>query len=459
MLRPNVSLKIEIMGEEFQKRLRKLGVVKGARSLRGAKVLKETRSESAPRAVATPLLQVEEYEEEQPIERLLPGGRIIHNEFGSAFVVDGVYPLNYKHGDRVLGDLLLSRNTPLADFLRDERLREINTREFLFLDSETTGLSGAGTFAFMIGAAYFDGDALVVRQYFARDPGEEPAMLLALAEKVNSLEGLITFNGRSFDLPLLDNRYFMNRLDSLIDDLRGRPHIDLLHPARRLWRKRLGSCSLNSLEKNLLSIYRTHEDVPGWLIPGIYMDYLRRGDAREIVRVFYHNHIDMLSMVTLTVHVFDLISKPTGNEHPLDMHSLAKWQIALGYRESAEEILKLALKSEGDQSGSSDLNIQLRHDLGMLLRKMDRRQEAVGLWQQIIEDYDSGPQAPLVLSATIELAKYYEWHERDLGLARRWTIEARALSEREGGNLGYQNEAIDHRLARIERKLASMNDH
>jgi hypothetical protein len=250
----------------------------------------------------------------------------------------------------------------------------------------------------------------------------------------------------------------MNRLVGLIDDLRGRPHIDLLHPARRLWKKRLGSCSLNSLEKNLLFIERTHEDVPGWLIPGIYMDYLRSGDAREIIRVFYHNHIDMLSMVTLTGHVVDLISGQTGDEHPLDMRSLAKWQIALGYRESAEELLKLALKSEGDQSRRSDLNMELRHDLGMLLRKMDRRQEAVGLWQQIVEDYDSGPQGPLVLSATIELAKYYEWHERDLGLARRWTIEARILSDREGVDLGYQNEAIDHRLARIERKLALKSD-
>jgi uncharacterized protein YprB with RNaseH-like and TPR domain len=446
------------MGEEFQKRLRKLGVVKGARSLRRAKVLKEPISENAPGAVATPLLQVEEYEEEQPLERLLPGGQIIQNELGSYFLVDGVYPLNYKHGDRILGDLLLFRHTPLADFLGDERLRGMDLRAFLFLDIETTGLSGAGTFAFMIGVAYFDGDALIVRQYFARDQGEEPAMLLALAEKVNSLDGLITFNGRSFDLPLLDNRYFMNRLDGLIDDLRGRPHIDLLHPARRLWKKRLGSCSLNSLERNLLSINRTHEDVPGWQIPGIYMDYLRSGDAREIVRVFYHNHIDMLSMITLTEHVFDLITRQTGNEHPLDMRSLAKWQIALGYRESAEEILKVALKNEGDQSRSTDLNIELRHDLGMLLRKMDRRKEAVSLWQQIIEDYDSGPLAPLVQSATIELAKYYEWHERDLSLARRWTIEARTLSNREGTNLGYQNEAIDHRLARIERKLASKSD-
>ncbi len=204
------------MSEEFQKRLRKLGVVKGARSLQGAKVLKEPKSESAPRAVATPLLRVEEYEEEQPLERLLPGGQTIHNELGSYFSIDGVYPLNYKHGDRILGDLHLFRNTPLAVFLGDERLMGMNLREFLFLDSETTGLSGAGTFAFMVGAAYFDGDALVVRQYFARDQGEEPAMLLALAEKVNSLDGLITFNGRSFDLPLLDNRYFMNRLDGPI---------------------------------------------------------------------------------------------------------------------------------------------------------------------------------------------------------------------------------------------------
>ena len=323
------------MSEDFQRRLRKLGVTKGARSLKGAKTLQKLNSAVSGASTGT-LFQVEDYEEEQPLERLLPGGQIFHNELGSYFVVDGVYPLNYVHGDRVLGDLLLFRNTLFPDFFGDERLTAMEGRDFLFLDTETTGLSGAGVFAFMIGLAYFEGDALIVRQYFARDQGEEPAMLLALAEMVNSLDGLITFNGRSFDLPLLEKRYFMNRLDDRMGDLRGRPHIDLLHPARRLWRNRLGSCSLGSLEKNLLSIERTHEDVQGWQIPDIYMDYLRSSDAREIVRVFYHNHIDMLSMITLADHVYELISRQTGDENPLDMRSLAKWQTALGYSKDAE---------------------------------------------------------------------------------------------------------------------------
>ena len=453
--RPYVSLKIATMAEDFLKRLRKLGVTKGARSLKEAKALKKPESEVASRMPFTPLAQMESYVEEQPLELLLPGGQLVQNELGSYFVVDGVYPLNHVHGDREIGDLLMYRNTSFANFFGDDRLKEIEGRDFLFLDTETTGLSGAGVFAFMIGLAYFEGDALIVRQYFARDQGEEPAMLMALAEKVNSLDGLITFNGRSFDLPLLENRYFMNRLDDKMGDLRDRPHIDLLHAARRLWRSRLGSCSLAALERDLLSIERTIVDVQGWLIPGIYMDYLRSGDAREIVRIFYHNHVDMLSMVTLSEHVFELISRQTGGEDPLDLRSLAKWQTALGYSEDAETVLKLALTQEKNHGDDPNISIELRHDLGMLLRKMDRRPEAVDLWIEIVNGYETGPLAPLALSAAVELAKYYEWHDRDLVQAQRWTTEAKTLIDQEEVDLSYHSEAVVHRLNRIERKLNS----
>jgi len=443
------------MSEDFQKRLRKLGVTKGAGSLKGKKTLKKPKIKAAVGKPTIPVFHIEMHQEEQPLERLLPGGQIINNELGSFFVLDGVYPLNHLHGDRVIGDLLQFGKTPFPDFFGDGRLGEMEGKDFLYLDTETTGLSGAGVFAFMIGLAYFEENALVVRQLFARDQGEEPAMLLALADKLNSLDGLITFNGRSFDLPLLETRFFMNRLDDKAGDLRERPHIDLLHPARRLWRKRLGSCSLGSLEKKLLSINRTQEDVQGWLIPGIYMDYLRSGDARQIARVFYHNHIDMLSMVTLTEHVFEIISRQTGKEDPLDMQSLAKWQIALGYAETAETVLKLALKQEKEYSDDHNKSAGLRHDLGMLLRKMNRRPEAAVLWREIINDYDTGATAPLALSAAIELAKYYEWHDRDLGRAQRWTEEAKTVVDRAEVDLSYQNEAITHRLNRITRKLDS----
>ena len=177
---------------------------------------------------------------------------------GECFVLDHVYRLDYQHGDDRLVDLLQFSPAAAAPFVQDARLAAHDFRDFLFLDTETTGLAGAGTLAFMVGVGFFEpsphGERFVVRQYFLRDHGDEPALLLLLDELLAEKAGLVTFNGRSFDVPLLEGRFIMNRMPT---DLRDRPHLDLLHPARRLWRHRLGSCALGSLEGSLLGLRRT----------------------------------------------------------------------------------------------------------------------------------------------------------------------------------------------------------
>jgi tetratricopeptide (TPR) repeat protein len=303
---------------------------------------------------------------------------------------------------------------------------------------------GAGTLAFMVGAAFWEGDAFVVRQYFLRDHGDEPAMLLLLADLLAQKQGLITFNGRTFDLPLLDNRYLMNRLDGLAGDLLERPHIDLLPPARRLWRRRLGSCALSALEKSLLGVRRTEEDVPGWLIPGLYLDYLRSGDARGLLRVFYHNQLDMLSMVTLAARVLRHFARPQNEDPTLDLVSLARWQQSLGSTAEAETTLRLAASEEV----SLELYHQVLFELGALLKREGRRQEAVTFWQQIaVTAFDT-------VEAHVELAKYYEWEQRDFGTALSWTQQALSLVRSWPAR---QAELVEgdllQRQARLERKL------
>jgi tetratricopeptide (TPR) repeat protein len=258
--------------------------------------------------------------------------------------------------------------------------------------------------------------------------------------------GVITFNGRTFDLPLLDNRYLMNRLDDLVGDLLERPHIDLLHPARRLWRRRLGSCALSELEKNLLNVRRTGEDVPGWRIPSLYMDYLRTGDARELLGVFYHNQLDMLSMVTLAARVLRHFGQPEPADHALDLVSLARWQQKLGFINQAETILRMA----AEEDTALDIYHQVLFDLGALLKQNGRRPEAVTYWQQVaVTAFDN-------VEAHVELAKYYEWEQQDLGSALSWTQQALSLVRGwPARDAMLVEEELLHRKIRLERKLGA----
>lgn len=434
------------MNKDLQDRLRRLGVVKGPRSLKPAA--------PPPREPETPIYEEPETEAEYDtaedeipsLETLLPGGRLVETDLGACFVRDKVYPATYLHGGDRLSDVLEMSLETAASFCNDERLADMKFQDFLFLDTETTGLMGAGTLAFMVGIGFWDGEAFVVRQYFLRDHGDEPAMLSLLAGLLEERPGLITFNGRTFDLPLLDNRYLMNRLDGLGADLLERPHIDLLPPARRLWRRRLGSCALSALEENLLGVHRTGEDVPGWLIPTLYMNYLRTGDARELLRVFYHNRLDMLSMVTLAARILRHFGEPQHEDHALDLVSLARWQQQLGMMTDAETVLRMAAELEN----SLDVYHQVLFDLGALLKRDGRRPEAITYWQQIaVTTLDN-------VEAHVELAKYYEWEVQDLGEALSWTQQAITLVRSwPARDAELVEEDLHHRMERLERKLGA----
>ncbi len=441
------------MEDDLERKLRRLGVVKGTENLRHEAEKLSGSSRIRDRVAYHDTRSSEG--EAGHISVLLPGAYLAENELGACLVLDHVFPSDYQHGQLILGELLdLSTNFQAA-FFGDRRLAKMSFDEFIFLDTETTGLMGAGTFAFMVGVAFIehDGDqsVFIVRQYFLRDQADEPAMLLFLADLLSERPGLITFNGRSFDLPLLDKRYVIQRLDNRIGDLVDRPHIDLLHPARRLWRRRIGSCSLSSLEQKILKLKRSQEDVPGWMIPGLYMDYLRSGDATELLRVFYHNRLDMLSMVVLTAQIIYQFEQPQKIDDPIDLLSLARWQNALGMTGEAESTL---LHAATQEMPLEHFHLAL-HEMGMLLKRSGRRQEAALQWQQIAVTHVEGmTQSQLALEAHVELAKYFEWHQRDLKEAHRWTQLAILLVTGWGSRRSSLVIAeLRHRLARLERKL------
>lgn len=433
------------MGNDLQSKLRRLGVVKGTRNLKPA----DKRPAASPRAAETrPSWDTPADNGRFPsLTTLLPGAALASTPVGDCLVLDHVYALTHQHGDDALADLLAHAPSPLIPFLQLEAFADADFRDFLFLDTETTGLAGAGTVAFMVGVAYFeqrgaaDDWVLVVRQYFMRDFDDEAALLHLLAELVASKAALVTFNGRSFDVPLLDARYLMQRQPPPFDDM---PHLDLLPPARRLWRQRLGSCALGALETSLLGVQRTHEDVPGWMIPGLYHDYLRTGDARPLLGVFYHNQIDMLSMVTLATRVMRLLAQPAPTDPALDLYSLGKWQADVGLVDPAVKNLRLA--AQGDLSLAAFH--QTLHQLGLLLKRNGRYDEAVIVWQQAAAiSFDD-------VSAHVELAKHFEWREKAHDRALHWTKAALALVD------GWRSQAqarlvraeLTHRQQRLQRK-------
>jgi uncharacterized protein len=436
--------KIEQMNDDLMARLRRLGLVKGTRNLKPVE-----RRPSLPSIDSST-----SREDSSPgsLELLFPGGYFIESSVGTCFVVDHVYPIHYSHGVDRLSALLELSPAHGSRYTRDNRLEGKGFRDFVFLDTETTGLAGASTLAFMVGVAFFESsvssgkdpagsaEAFVVRQYFLRDHADEAAMLLQLEELLSRKAGLITFNGRTFDIPLLDYRFIVNRLSG---EFAALPNIDLLPPSRRLWRARLGSCALGALEEKLLGLQRTQEDVPGWLIPSLYFNYLRTGDAHELRRVFYHNQIDMLSMVSLATRIFRYFRQADEGD-ALDLLSLGRWQADLGLHEEAETTLRRAI--------DADLPLEAYqlalHRLATLFKKTGRRDEAVIVWQQLAVTSTGD------VSAHIELAKHYEWQVGDIKLAQYWTGEALSLVDRLPPSPGtsYTRESLLHRRDRLQNK-------
>jgi hypothetical protein len=359
---------------------------------------------------------------------------------GEVFALMTTCEKNYTHGEIPLMRWYHLTSEVISRIGGDAHLSQ--AKQFAFLDTETTGLGG-GAMAFQVGVGYFSDDGCFeVRQYFLRNPGEEAAMLHHLAELLAQFDALVTFNGRTFDIPLLNGRFIMNRIPA---SLEGVPNLDLLGPARRMWRRRLSSVALSALEKAVLGLQRSEQDVSGALIPWLYQNYLQSGDASAMFRVLYHNRLDLLSMVTLTTVLHDaFIASPDDALPPDDRLSLAKWHEKMGRLAEAERAYRIAV----EQAEDDDTLYDALHGLGLLLKRADRRDEACPLWRTM-----AGLRRDV--TAHEELAKYHEWHTYDLQAALAWCDEALTLIDSwyRGKRHKKALEHFIHRRARIKNKL------
>ncbi len=371
-----------------------------------------------------------------PIDELVGGEWIDHAE-GRCLRADARYALDHRHGDIDLRTALESSTV----LLRAAELGATSPEQLLFLDTETTGLGrDVGTFAFLVGVGSFDGQTFEARQYFVADPDDEPALLHELERELARRPTLVTFNGVGFDWPLLSNRYAYHGQPAPALD----GHLDLLRWSRALWRYVLPSCALSALEREVLGVERTSEDVPGYLIPQLYYDYLRTGYAQPLAGVFYHNLMDVISMACLLARISMQMSlQPEPAEAPRDLLAIGRLHERLGRHEEALEAYAAAGQDDNTRVAAEGWD-----RYGLLLKRLGRSDEAAVVWTAHLD----GP-SPVPI---VELAKHLEHRERDHAGARQ--VVLRGLARVQTGEIAHPWPGelladLQHRLERLERRL------
>jgi len=423
----------------ISKKLKSLGVKIGAENL--------TSQKKSPSS---------QHKTSADLEKLLDG-KELNTPYGDIFLVENIYEHPYKHGSEMLAGTVPLDG--LANWVGEERINDLELDSFAFIDTETTGLSGgAGTYAFLIGVGRFINQDFHLTQLVMRDPIEEPAQLFTLENLLAPCDAVVTFNGKSFDLPLLKTRYITHRWPVPFTDY---PHFDLLHLARGLWRDRLASRTLGNLEVQIIGTARTDDDIPGWAIPQLYFDYLDTGDASLLKGVIYHNAMDIISLAALFNRMARLLSNPFEEEikHVADIIALGKLFERLGDHVKARRLYGYGLEHDeinADNFPESALLDGLTR-LALIYKRDNNYPAAVPLWEQAARHNH--------LPSYVELAKYYEHKEKNYSTASDWTQAAiKALMESSNRGLSgsilksrYMPE-LEHRMARLQSRLVKYRD-
>jgi uncharacterized protein YprB with RNaseH-like and TPR domain len=385
------------------------------------------------------------------------GGEVIERDGGAVIVVDRFYPGDHRHGLLRIGDVP-GRALAAADELAligglPEPL-DTPPRALLFVDLETTGLAGgAGTYAFLVGCGFFEPHGFRVRQYVMPAYQYERPLLAEVEALVRTSAGLVSYNGKSFDVPVLETRYQFNRLSPPFG---GLPHVDMLHTARRFWRgapvaagawPETDSCRLATLERTLFGVRRLG-DVPGFEIPARYFGFMRSGDAAPLEPVLEHNRLDLVSLAALTARALQLL-KDAPQSSSAARESLGAGHLfdRAGRPDTAaacyEDAVARAARERGPEVPS--IRAEALRALARLARRSGRYGDAACAWQAVVDDR----RAPAAVrrEALEALAIHYEHRARDLEEARRFATLS--LAERVGTRW---MECGRHRLSRIERK-------
>ena len=361
----------------------------------------------------------------------------------NVFVVEKRWPAPARHGREAVGtfaECLDEASTQASFYTGGAPARP----PFLFFDLETTGLNGgAGTHVFLVGCGWFDADAsFATRQFLLTRFADERAMLQVVADELDAAGAIVTFNGKSFDAPLLETRYLFHRLSWNGREL---PHVDILHSARRFW-KAGDECSLAALEKQLLGARRSG-DVAGFQVPGRYFQFVRTGDASALAPVLEHNRLDLLTLAALTARLFHVTLHGAGAARDArEALALGHVYTRAGLTTRACDAFARAVEMTEHGVVSQVVRIESLRALALASRRARAYVDAAACWQRLLDTPGCPPV--VVREATEALAVHHEHRARDLAAAKAFALR--------GLDVGAQpawTRAVHHRLARLERKL------
>jgi hypothetical protein len=381
------------------------------------------------------------------LENLLDGQW--HERNGQRFlVVDRTYVPGYRHGSMVLADGLppsagVWPRLSLLGTFAPSHPRTPAPAHLLFVDLETTGIAGgAGTYAFLVGCGWFAGGAFRTRQFFLSSFTAERALLEALGEVAASAGTVVSYNGKSFDLPLIETRFALHRLSSPFGEL---PHIDMLHPARRMWRGVDAACRLSSIEESLCGYVR-EGDVAGFEIPARYFRYVHAGDARPLAAVFEHNRLDLLSLALVTARAAQLLEDgPAAARTAREALGMGRLYERGGMIREAKSCFARATELD---DGDEELRAEALRAYALIARRLRHYDDAAAAWRRVL-GLPVCPR-PIERQASEALAVHLEHRRRDLVSARDFTL--RLLNV---GESVTRRQAAEYRLARLDRKLES----
>lgn len=369
-----------------------------------------------------------------PPARIELPGTLEETPYGPLHRIESWLEPTHCHGKVPIAGATRVNPEIVAKLALDPALGAIDPKRLLFIDTETTGLAGGtGTIPFLIGLAFFEDESLCIEQLVLRRPGEEAPMLRRLAERMEQASCIVSYNGKSYDWPLLRNRFVLSRVPVARTPL----HLDLLHCARRIWRRRLGQVRLVNLEAEVLGMHREH-DIDGAEIPARFWEFVRGADGSVLAPVIEHNAHDLVALAAILVSLVEHYDASSPAHEPADVLGVAELAVRADDGERARRYAEVA--AEG--GGPADVTADALWLAAELARKRGDHLARIALLERALaesEDEERKARAHLALS------KLYEHRLRDYERAlehARHTAAAEGIAER------------DHRIARIERKRA-----